>query len=68
MKYQALFSLKNNEKISMNVVCCSRYLRFKGLSMLDLNGKKRSYKFKVMLYIEINVCNQQYRIITLSER
>ena len=23
MKYQVLFSLKNNEKILMNVVCCS---------------------------------------------
>ena len=24
MKYQVLFSLKNNEKVFMNVVCCSR--------------------------------------------
>ena len=24
MKYQVLFSLKNNEKIFMDVVCCSR--------------------------------------------
>ena len=24
MKYQALFSLKNNEKVFVNVVCCSR--------------------------------------------
>ena len=23
MKYQVLFSLKNNEKVFMNVVCCS---------------------------------------------
>ena len=30
MKYQALFSLKNNEKVFMNVVCCSRDWRFKG--------------------------------------
>ena len=28
MKYQVLFSLKNNEKIFMNVVCCSDW-RFK---------------------------------------
>ena len=30
MKYQVLFSLKNNEKIFMNVVCCSRDWGFKG--------------------------------------
>ena len=29
MKYQVLFSLKNNEKIFMNVVCCCRDWRFK---------------------------------------
>ena len=30
VKYQVLFSLKNNEKVFMNVVCCSRDWRFKG--------------------------------------
>ena len=30
MKYQVLISLKNNEKIFMNVVCSSRNWRFKG--------------------------------------
>ena len=30
LKDQVLFSLKNNEKIFMNVVCCSRDWRFKG--------------------------------------
>ena len=30
MKYQVLFSLKNNEKIFMNVVCCSRDWPLKG--------------------------------------
>ena len=29
-KHQVLFSLKSNEKIFMNVVCCSRDWRFKG--------------------------------------
>ena len=29
MKHQVLFSLINNEKIFMNVVCCSRDWRFK---------------------------------------
>ena len=31
MKYQVLFSLKNYEKVFVNVVCCSRDWRFKGL-------------------------------------
>ena len=30
LKYQVLFSLKNNEKIFMNVICCSRDCLFKG--------------------------------------
>ena len=34
MKHQVLFSLKNNEKLFMNVVCCSRDWRFK---VADLN-------------------------------
>ena len=34
MKHQVLLSLKNNEKIFMNVVCCSRHWRFKGYGSL----------------------------------
>ena len=30
LKHQVLFSLKNNERICMNVVCCSRDWRFQG--------------------------------------
>ena len=30
LETSSLFSPKNNEKIFMNVVCCSRDLRFKG--------------------------------------
>ena len=30
MKHQVLFSLKNDEEIFMNVVCCSCDWRFKG--------------------------------------
>ena len=30
MKYQVLFSLKNNEKVFINAVCCSRDWPFKG--------------------------------------
>ena len=28
--YQVVFSLKNNEKVFINVVCCSRNWRLKG--------------------------------------
>ena len=34
MKYKVLFSLKNNEKVFMNVVCCSRDWHFKGKEYL----------------------------------
>ena len=34
MKYQVLFSLKNNEKVFINVVCCSRDWHFKGLTLV----------------------------------
>ena len=34
MKLQVLFSLKNNEKIFMNVFCCSPDWRSKGLELL----------------------------------
>ena len=30
MKYQVLFSLKNNGKVFINAVCCSRDWGFKG--------------------------------------
>ena len=35
MKHQVPFSLKNNEKIFMNVFCCSRDWRFKGLELIE---------------------------------
>ena len=35
MKYQVLFSLKNNEKVFINVACCSRVWRFKGCLKLS---------------------------------
>ena len=31
MKYQVLFSLKNNEKVFMNVICCTHDWPFEGL-------------------------------------
>ena len=50
LKHQVLFSLKNNEEIFMNVVCCSRDWRFKAWNSLKLmpfnvilNTKKAVY-------------------------
>ena len=39
MKYQVLFSLKNNEKVYINVVCCSRdwHLRVKRTCIFQLS-------------------------------
>ena len=39
LKHQVLFSLKNNEKVFMNVVCCSRDWLFKGYYKLYLHLK-----------------------------
>ena len=36
MKHQVLFSLKNNEKVLIHVVCCSRDWRFKGKKCVNL--------------------------------
>ena len=37
MKYQVLFSLENNEKVFINVVCCSHDWHFKGYCDLEWN-------------------------------
>ena len=42
MKYQVLFSLKNNEKLFKSVVCCSRRWRLKGYKN-KLNKKIKNY-------------------------
>ena len=42
MKYQVLFSLKDNEKVFINVVCCSRDWRFKGSESLDNTQIKKT--------------------------
>ena len=41
MKYQILFSLKDNEKVFMNVVCCSRDWRVKGTHICSPIYQKR---------------------------
>ena len=38
MKYQVLFSLKNNEKVLMNVICCSRDWGFEGLKQKGMDS------------------------------
>ena len=54
LKYKVLFSLKNNEKIIMNVVCCSRDWRFK-----DRDGT-----IKGGLTISVSFCHRGH----MSER
>ena len=39
MKYQVLFSLNNNEKVFINVVCCSHDWHFKGYDAVEWNLK-----------------------------
>ena len=42
MKYQVLFSLKDNENLFINVVCCSRDWHFKGSESLDKTQIKKT--------------------------
>ena len=42
MKYQVLFSLKNNEKVFINVVCCSRDWCFKVVIITNLGQRQKS--------------------------
>ena len=47
-----LFSLKNNEEIIMNVVCCSCDWGFKGLDeLVNFQGKLICYSFVSHLYV-----------------
>ena len=49
MKYQVLFSLKNNEEIFMNVVCCSCDWSFNSLTTEKQTTKFSSANLKKML-------------------
>ena len=44
MIYQILFSLKNNEKVLINVVCCSRDWRFKSCMMEQCMNNYRNFQ------------------------
>ena len=54
MKYQVLFSLKNNEKVQVhlfiNVVCCSRDWRFKGqyLAYFQVDGIESQHRQELL--------------------
>ena len=63
MKYQVLFSLKNNEKVFINVVCCSCDWRFKGcgqrITSLNLLGNSNSlYLREIQLKDKKQFCSQ----------
>ena len=52
MKNQVLFSLKNNEKIFMNVVCCSGDWHFKGQKKKKVhasNAKNRKQTVQIQM-------------------
>ena len=53
MKHQVLFCLKSNEKVFMNVVCCSRNWHFKGHFAMWL---KLVFHFQVMLHVSFLLC------------
>ena len=56
MKYQVLFSLKNNEDIFMNVVCCSCDWHFKGQSIKHAFYKEYSSIFdSTMLIVQAHL-------------
>ena len=55
MKRAVLFSLKNNEKVFINVVCCSLDWRFKGLSKwVHFQGKHLYHFFVASLFSGVN--------------
>ena len=52
MKYQVLFSQKNNEKVFMNVVCCSCDWRSEQLGLHDLlKLTKLGYRAQTLLIL-----------------
>ena len=63
MKYQALFSLKNNEKIFMYVVCCNRDWPFKGLTLqqLKLARMMSITKLVIKLAMKLDISFQHHR-------
>ena len=47
MKYKVLFSLKNNDKVFMNVVCCSCDWRFRVYN--GYSGQKSVWHLRVVV-------------------
>ena len=67
MKHQVLFSLKNNEKVFMNVVCCSRDRRFKGKANNVLNDTILKYWLNSKLFSCILCCRLDESTYTIDE-
>ena len=68
MKHQVLFSLKSNEKIFMNVNCCSLDWRFKDEPILGQNSGLGTYAISVDLVQELqNASSDQGQYITKQD-
>ena len=57
MKYQVLFSLENNEKVSINVLCCSHdwatALRAKTSKIVPAPGMHYHYEVRHKFYLHV---------------
>ena len=62
MKHQVLFSLKNNDKVFMNVVCCSRDQRFKGSALSLLLIRWMDDLRFLVLFNSISVISGQWYV------
>ena len=56
MKYQVLFSLKNNEKLFVNAVCCSRDWRFKAGLIVRCAASLSLYFQLFMIIFGSSIC------------
>ena len=56
MKYQVLFSLKNNEEIFMKVVCCSCDWPFKGYKCFGLFSVYHAQSHALMFVLFCILC------------
>ena len=63
MKYQVLFSLKNNEKVFTNVVCYSRDWRFKGQLTVSCFSEIILKTWTVIWSVLIDVCFQRVSVL-----
>ena len=60
--HQVLFSPKNNEKIVMNVICCSRDWCFKGSKKESAPTRANNFLYdpeSIPVHLKINICTSQ---------